>query len=95
MSLSSEPARDEHKLTLDCRGMMCPEPIRRAQEHALALAGGGLVTVQATDPAAAIDFEAWCAQRNFPWHGCEDRGDWMQIRYRVPAGVQSSSNSGS
>ena len=64
---------------LDARGLMCPEPIRKAECFVRELTPGATITVLATDPASAIDFEAWCRQRGHVYHRCEDSGQWLEI----------------
>jgi len=65
---------------LDARGLMCPEPIREAELALRALPSGTRLSVLATDPASPIDFEAWCFHQSHHYLGCEDRGDWLEIR---------------
>ena len=67
------------KHILDTRGLMCPEPIRMAEGLLPKLAPGTTLTVLATDPASAIDFEAWCRQTGHIYHRCEDTGRWLEI----------------
>ena len=64
---------------LDARGLMCPEPVHKAERLLRELAPGASVTVLATDPASAIDFEAWCRQTGHTFHRCEDSGQWLEI----------------
>ena len=55
----SQPSIQE----LDARGLMCPEPIARAQAQLARMRQGDILEVRATDPAAPIDFEAYCLRR--------------------------------
>ncbi len=46
----------------DATGLLCPLPVLRANRKLRELPVGGLLTVRATDPAAAQDFPAYCRQ---------------------------------
>jgi tRNA 2-thiouridine synthesizing protein A len=45
---------------LDARGLNCPLPILRAKKALTALPPDATLEVQATDPGAVKDFEAFC-----------------------------------
>lgn len=45
---------------LDVKGLNCPLPILRAKKALKDIAMGGTLEVQATDPGAVKDFEAFC-----------------------------------
>ncbi|MCO6414966.1 sulfurtransferase TusA family protein [Siccirubricoccus sp. KC 17139] len=47
---------------LDVRGLSCPLPVLKANKALRGLAPGAELTVLATDPAAARDFPAFCAE---------------------------------
>ncbi|HZH27869.1 MAG TPA: sulfurtransferase TusA family protein [Azospirillaceae bacterium] len=47
---------------LDAKGLVCPLPVLRAARLLRAMAAGELLEVEATDPASARDFPAFCAQ---------------------------------
>ena len=76
--------RAEH--TLDARGLMCPEPVHKADRLMREMAPGDTMTVLATDPAAAIDFEAWCRQTGHVYQRCEDTGRWLEIHIQKSVG---------
>lgn len=65
--------------TLDARGMVCPEPIREAEQAIRRLAPGSRLKVLATDPAAPIDFEAWCFHRGHEYQGVSEVNAWLEI----------------
>ena len=46
--------------TLDTKGLMCPIPVLKARKALARLPAGSLLTVEATDPAAIIDFPHFC-----------------------------------
>ena len=50
------------RLEYDATGLLCPLPVLRANRKMRELEAGGLLTVRATDPAAAQDFPAYCRQ---------------------------------
>ena len=45
---------------LDARGLNCPLPILKAKKALQAMDTGATLEVQATDPGAVKDFEAFC-----------------------------------
>ena len=45
---------------LDAKGLNCPLPILRTKKALKDMAIGDVLTVQATDPGAVKDFEAFC-----------------------------------
>jgi tRNA 2-thiouridine synthesizing protein A len=47
-------------VTLDAKGLNCPLPILRAKKALKDLPTGGTLEIQATDPGAVKDFEAFC-----------------------------------
>ncbi|CAA9245339.1 MAG: hypothetical protein AVDCRST_MAG27-1753 [uncultured Craurococcus sp.] len=47
---------------LDVQGLSCPLPVLKANKALRALPPGGRLVVLATDPAAARDFPAYCAE---------------------------------
>ncbi len=49
-------------LDYDATGLLCPLPVLRANRKLRELPPGGVLTVRATDPAAAADFPAFCRQ---------------------------------
>jgi tRNA 2-thiouridine synthesizing protein A len=64
---------------IDARGLVCPEPIHKAELAFRALAPGALAMVLATDQASPIDFEFWCLQHGHAYLGCTDTGAWLEI----------------
>ena len=47
---------------LDARGLNCPLPILRAKLLLNRMQPGEILHVEATDPHATVDFEAYCAR---------------------------------
>lgn len=54
---------DEPVLVLDCRGQRCPLPVIELARRIADVPPGGLVALEADDPAAATDVPAWCRLR--------------------------------
>jgi tRNA 2-thiouridine synthesizing protein A len=50
-------------LVVDARGRRCPLPVIMLAKRAAGEPPGTQITVLADDPAAAIDFRAWCRMR--------------------------------
>ncbi len=46
--------------TLDAKGLTCPLPVLRARKAIGDVPAGGVLRVEATDPGAVKDFEAFC-----------------------------------
>lgn len=46
--------------TLDAKGLLCPLPVLRARKVMKTLAVGDVLVVEATDPGAPRDFQAFC-----------------------------------
>lgn len=49
--------------TVDARGRRCPLPILDLARHIGAVPLGATITVEADDPAARPDIQAWCRMR--------------------------------
>ena len=45
---------------LDVKGLLCPIPVLKARKALARLPAGALLRVEATDPAAVIDFPHFC-----------------------------------
>jgi len=45
---------------LDAKGLKCPLPVLRARKAMKDVPEGGLLVVEATDPSASADFQAFC-----------------------------------
>ena len=46
--------------TLDAKGLKCPLPVLKANKMLKGLDAGAILDVEATDPGAVADFEAFC-----------------------------------
>ena len=56
-------------LELDCRGMLCPQPVIELGRRIGDVPVGGVVAVVSTDAAAAYDVPAWCRMRGQEYAG--------------------------
>ena len=58
-------------MELDCRGQLCPMPVLALARAIGEVAGGEVITVLATDPAAAVDIPAWCRMKEQEYLGAD------------------------
>jgi tRNA 2-thiouridine synthesizing protein A len=49
-------------MKLDTKGLNCPLPILRAKKALKKIDSGQTLTIEATDPGSAQDFESFCNQ---------------------------------
>jgi tRNA 2-thiouridine synthesizing protein A len=56
-------------LRLDCRGLRCPVPVIRLATSIDEVPVGGVVAVEADDPATRADVPAWCRMRGQEYVG--------------------------
>jgi TusA-related sulfurtransferase len=62
-------------MEIDCRGQLCPMPVLALARAIGDVAVGDVVTVLATDPAAAVDITAWCRMKGQEYLGAERAED--------------------
>ena len=62
-------------MELDCRGQLCPLPVLALARAIGEVAVGDVVTVLATDPAAAVDIAAWCRMKEQEYLGVDTAED--------------------
>jgi len=60
--MSDHPAFIEYQQYLDARGLNCPLPVLKAKFALVKMLPGEVLYVEATDPHASIDFQAYCAR---------------------------------
>ena len=58
-------------MELDCRGQLCPMPVLALARAIGEVEVGDVVTVLATDPAAAVDIAAWCRMKEQEYLGAD------------------------
>lgn len=56
-------------MKLDARGRRCPLPILDLARHIGEVPAGSTITVEADDPAARPDIQAWCRMRGHEYVG--------------------------
>ncbi|GAB3266188.1 sulfurtransferase TusA family protein [Nocardioides dilutus] len=69
-------------LELDCRGLVCPQPVIELGRRIGEVEVGGVVAVVSTDAAAAYDVPAWCRMREQEYVGADLAEDGVP-RYLV------------
>jgi tRNA 2-thiouridine synthesizing protein A len=62
-------------LEVDARGLMCPLPLLRLKKALVSVEVGGTVRIQATDPAARLDFGVFVEQAGHIQIACEEEGE--------------------
>jgi tRNA 2-thiouridine synthesizing protein A len=60
---------------VDARGRRCPLPILDLARHIADVAVGATITVEADDPAARPDIQAWCRMRGHEYVGEDTAAD--------------------
>lgn len=60
--MSESEMKTEYDEYLDARGLNCPLPVLKAKVALTKMKPGEVLFVEATDPHATIDFEAYCAR---------------------------------
>jgi len=81
------PGSPEATDVVDARGERCPLPVIRLARLVRDDPRPRVVTVLATDPAAAHDVPAWCRMRGHRFAGARDRGDHTAYDVEVLAPV--------
>ena len=69
-----EPAVDP-AVELDCRAMVCPQPVIELARHLGDVAVGEVIAVVATDAAVRYDVPAWCRMREQEYVGHDTAAD--------------------
>jgi tRNA 2-thiouridine synthesizing protein A len=67
---------------LDARDLKCPLPVLRARKAMKDVPTGGLLEVQATDPGAPADFEAFCETTGHKLEASEEADGVYTLRIR-------------
>ena len=62
-------------MLIDARGRRCPLPILELARHIADVALGEVITVEADDPAALPDVQAWCRMREHEYVGASTAPD--------------------
>lgn len=69
---------------LDVKGLACPLPVLKARKALKSMPSGSVLAVEATDPAAVIDFPHFCNEsgNELVEHSAEDGVFRFRIRKR-------------
>lgn len=67
---------------LDVRGLNCPLPILRTKKALSEMTSGQVLRVQATDPGAVRDFEAFARQTGNTLLSSAEQGDVFEFVFR-------------
>lgn len=78
-------AADSNTLTVDARGLSCPQPLVLTRRALRGAGSGVLIEIWATDPLASLDIEALCARGACHYLGCTDADDDGLMRIRILA----------
>jgi len=62
MTHMNAESRIQYQEYLDAKGLNCPLPVLKAKLALTRMQPGEILYVEATDPHARIDFEAYCAR---------------------------------
>ncbi|MDX2307372.1 MAG: sulfurtransferase TusA family protein [Hyphomicrobium sp.] len=68
--------------TLDTRGLACPLPVLKARKAIGELPPGAVLEVLSTDPAALLDFEAFCQATGHELVSQETRAGVIRVEIR-------------
>lgn len=69
-------------VTLQLHGLKCPLPVLKTRKALSQAAAGSLITVECTDPLAAIDIPHLVAQRGDVLEASSRDGDVLTFRIR-------------
>ena len=64
---------------VDARGLLCPLPVVRVQNHMRKLPSGATLKVLATDPGAKEDIPAWCRIHGHQLLGIRTQDEIIEI----------------
>lgn len=67
---------------LDVRGLNCPLPILRTKKALSEMSSGQILRVQATDPGAVRDFEAFARQTGNALLSSTEQGEIFEFVFR-------------
>jgi len=72
-----------HRITVDCRGLFCPQPLLLTRSAQRANPGCE-IEIWATDPLAELDIRALAARTGWEVCSCEHAADLCTLRLRPP-----------
>jgi tRNA 2-thiouridine synthesizing protein A len=71
---------------VDSRGALCPLPVLAASKAVKDVPPGGVMEIQATDPAAASDVPAWARRAGHEFLGMLQAPGYLRLFVRMKAG---------
>ena len=80
----------EFDQSLDAKGLNCPLPVLRTKVMLNRMLPGQVLRVEATDPHATIDFQAYCARTGHEILSVSERAD--VIEFLIRRGAQPAPN---
>jgi len=78
----SDASSDAPEESLDCVGLLCPEPLFQTREALDALEEGDVLEVLADDPAAEEDLTRFVKRTGHEMVSIEDEGDYKRFLIR-------------
>ena len=66
-------------LELDCRGLLCPQPVILLARRIVEVEVGAVVGVASTDAASRHDIPAWCRMREQEYVGEDAAEDGVPV----------------
>jgi tRNA 2-thiouridine synthesizing protein A len=71
---------------VDSRGALCPVPVLAASKAVKDVPPGGVMEIQATDPAAVSDVPAWARRSGHEYLGMLQAAGYLRLFVRMAAG---------
>ena len=71
---------------LDATGLICPLPVLKARKRMRGLAGGAVLRLTTTDPAAVVDVPHFCAENGHSLLAQEEEGTVIRFFIRKAGG---------
>ena len=70
-------------IEIDLRGMLCPVPVTRTNEHASRAASGQVLRLRCTDPGVREDLPLWARMHDHALLDVIEAGDEIIVRIRI------------
>lgn len=75
-------SKNHYDVHLDAKGLNCPLPVLKAKVALNKMQPGEILHVEATDPHATIDFEAYCARTGHEIIKLNETGNMIEFLIR-------------
>lgn len=69
--------------TIDTRGLLCPQPVLKAEQQARQMRAGDELRVVATDPGVLEDIPLWCRVNGHKFLGQDTCGGEIHLRIQL------------